>query len=239
MVKIVEKSQIWSNVSKILDFGPNCRKMLIWVKTYRNVNFSNFFAKNVDFSQNFRKNIDSCQNLQISRFWSEFSKNFNFGQKYWKSRFWWKFSGNLKFGQNFRTISILAKMVENSRFWSKLTKMSKFLSKLKEILILIQIFEECRLESKLTKLSILDKTEENVEFSKFKKKILWSFSTFPKNSILSKLSKNVGLEILILVKIVEKSEIWSKLSKKLDFGKNCRKFSILVKTYQNIEFGQN
>ena len=40
-----KKSQIWSNVSKILDFGPNCGKMLIWVKTYQNVNFSHVLQK--------------------------------------------------------------------------------------------------------------------------------------------------------------------------------------------------
>ena len=36
------------------------------------------------------------------------------------------------------------------------------------------------------------------------------------------------LKISILLKIVEKSEISSNLSKNLDFGQNCRKFSILV-----------
>ena len=45
------------------------------------------------------------------------------------------------------------------------------------------------------------------------------------------------MEISILVKIVEKSQIWSNLWKNLDFGQNCRKFSILVKIYQNVDFG--
>ena len=44
-----KKSQIWSNVSKILDFGPNCGKMLIWVKTYQNVNFSHVLQKMLIF----------------------------------------------------------------------------------------------------------------------------------------------------------------------------------------------
>ena len=99
-------------------------------------------------------------------------------------------------------------------------------------------FEECRLRSKLTKLSILDKTEENVVFSHF----------FKKTPIFLKISENLNFVKIIkkcwfgnidFGEIVEKSEIWSKLSEKLHFGKNCRKFSILVKTYQNVEFGQN
>ena len=30
-----------------------------------------------------------------------------------------------------------------------------------------------------------------------------------------------------------------KIFENIDFGKNCRKFSILVKNYQNVEYGQN
>ena len=47
------------------------------------------------------------------------------------------------------------------------------------------------------------------------------------------------MKISILVEIVEKSQIWSKLSKNLDFGQNCRKLSILVEILQNVDFGQN
>ena len=47
------------------------------------------------------------------------------------------------------------------------------------------------------------------------------------------------MEISILVEIVEKSQIWSNLSKHLDFGQNCRKLSILVDMLQNVVFGQN
>ena len=158
-------------------------------------------------------------------------KYLDFGQHFRKISILVKNVENLDFDGNFREISNLVKIFEQSRSWPKWSKIldfghnlpkCRFWSKLKEILILIQIFEECRLGPKLTKLLIWDKTEENVDFR------LFSFSKFPKISILSKLSKNVGLEILILVKIIEKSEIWSKLSKKLDFGKNCRKLSILV-----------
>ena len=56
----------------------------------------------------------------------------------------------------------------------------------------------------------------------------------PKYRFLSKFSN-----ISILVKIVEKSQIWSNLQKNLDFGQTCRKFSILVKIYQNVDFGIN
>ena len=59
LVKIVEKSQIWTNLSKNLDFGHNCRKFSILVKIFKNVNFD--------------------QNLQKSRIWSQFSKNLDFG----------------------------------------------------------------------------------------------------------------------------------------------------------------
>ena len=50
-----------------------------------------------------------------------------------------------------------------------------------------------------------------------------------KYRFLSKLS--------IVMKIVKKSHIWSILSKNLDFGQNCWKFSILVKIYQTADFG--
>ena len=46
------------------------------------------------------------------------------------------------------------------------------------------------------------------------------------------------MKISILVKIVEKSQIWSKLSKNLDFGQDFSKFSILAKTYKNVDFGR-
>ena len=53
----------------------------------------------------------------------------------------------------------------------------------------------CRLGSKLTKLSILDKTEENADFSE----------SFKKTLILVKIFENFDL-----VKIIEKSWFWSK-----------------------------
>ena len=46
------------------------------------------------------------------------------------------------------------------------------------------------------------------------------------------------MKISILDKIVQKSQIWSKLSENLDFGQDFSKFSILAKTYQNVDFGE-
>ena len=48
-----------------------------------------------------------------------------------------------------------------------------------------------------------------------------------------------NMKISILDKTVQKSQIWSKLSKNLDFGQDFPKFSISVKTYQNVDFGRN
>ena len=69
----------------------------------------------------------------------------------------------------------------------------------------VKIFEKCRLGSKLTKLSILDKTEENADFSE----------SFKKTLILVKIFENLDL-----VKIIEKSWFWSKYLKKIDLGQN-------------------
>ena len=77
-MKIVEKSQIWSNLSKNLDFGQSCRKVLILVKISKNVDFSPKIAKNVDFSQNYQNKIDFGQNFTKSGFWSQFIKNLAF-----------------------------------------------------------------------------------------------------------------------------------------------------------------
>ena len=46
-------------------------------------------------------------------------------------------------------------------------------------------------------------------------------------------------KISILMEIFGKSQSWSKFSNNLDLGQNGRIFSILVKTYQNVDFGQN
>ena len=67
-----------------------------------------------------------------------------------------------------------------------------------KILILVKIFEKCRLGSKLTKLSILDKTEENADFSE----------SFKNTFILVKIFENPDL-----VKIIEKSWFWRKYKK--------------------------
>ena len=48
------------------------------------------------------------------------------------------------------------------------------------------------------------------------------------------------VKILIILHFgqnLQKSGIWSKFSKILDFYQICRKFSMLVKTYQNVDFG--
>ena len=59
----------------------------------------------------------------------------------------------------------------------------------------VKIFEKCRLGSKLTKLLILDKTEDNADFSEIFKKTLILVKSF---------------ENLDLVKIIEKSWFGSK-----------------------------
>ena len=154
---------------------------------------------------------------------------------------------NLDFDGNFREISNLVKIFEQSRFWSKLSKIlffgqnlpkCRFWSKLKEILILIQLSKNVDLGQNLP----------NCQFWTKLKKMLFLVNFFKKTPIFLKISENLNFVKIIkkcwfgnidFGEIVEKSEIWSKLSEKLHFGKNCRKFSILVKTYQNVEFGQN
>ena len=55
LAKIVEKSHIWSKLSKILDFGQNLKKIMILVKILENVYFSQNYRKDFDFSQNLKK----------------------------------------------------------------------------------------------------------------------------------------------------------------------------------------
>ena len=65
LVKIVEKSQIWSNLSKNLDFSLTCRKFSILVKIFKNVDLIKI-SINVDSSQHYQKN----------------EKDLNFGQNF-------------------------------------------------------------------------------------------------------------------------------------------------------------
>ena len=72
-------------------------------------------------------------------------------------------------------------------------------------------------------MSILDKTAENVDYSpNFRKMLIW-VKVCKYFDIGTKFSKES-----ILVKIVEKSQIWLNLSKNLGFGQNCLKFSIFI-----------
>ena len=47
--KIVEKSQIWLNLSKIFQFGQNCRKFSILVKIFKKISISVKINKNLGF----------------------------------------------------------------------------------------------------------------------------------------------------------------------------------------------
>ena len=118
-------------------------------------------------------------------------------------------SKNLKFGQIFQTISILDKIVENHRFWSKSSESLDLGQHFRKISILLNIF---------------GKNFHKSWFGKNFRKISILVKKLPKISILVKI-----FETSILVKNVKKSQIWSNLSNNLDFGQNCRKFSILVK----------
>ena len=64
-------------ISKNPNFGQNCRKFSILIKTYQNIDFSQFFAKKVDFSKNFRK-------MSI---WFKIYKYPDFGRDFRKSWF--------------------------------------------------------------------------------------------------------------------------------------------------------
>ena len=64
LVKIVEKSQIWWNLSKNLDFSQNCWIFLILVKIYQNVDFGKKKKKNFDVGQNCRKFSILVKNYQ-------------------------------------------------------------------------------------------------------------------------------------------------------------------------------
>ena len=107
---------------------------------------------------------------------------------------------NLEFGQNVRKISIFDKSTGNSWFWSKLTKMS-ILDKIAENVDYSQIFSKnVDLGKKLPKISILVKVFESIDFGE-------------------KCQKNPSN----LVKFVEQSRFWTKLSKILDFGQDLKK----------------
>ena len=140
LVKIVEKnlkfgqtSQKFSILVQIVEkcwFGSKLTKMLILV----------IIAKNVDFSQN-------CRKISIL---IKICKYLDFGQNFRKISMLVKNVENLDF-DDFREISNLVKIFEQSRSWPKWSKIldfgqnlpkCRFWSKLEEILILIQIFEE-------------------------------------------------------------------------------------------------
>ena len=187
--------------------------MLIWVKTYQNVIFNHVFEILFKIFEKYRF-LSKLANISILvrifekfQFWWKISKISILIEIFGRSQISSKFSNNLDVGQNGRKYG----------FWSKLTKMS----------ILVKIEVNFDLNPNFRRMSTLDKTYQFVDLGQNWRKCwfysnclksFWSFSKFPKISILSKLSKNVGLEILILGKIVEKSEIWSKLSKILDFS---------------------
>ena len=99
LVKIVEKFQIWTNLTK---------KLSNLVKIFKKWRFRSKSSEIIDFSQNLRK-CWFCRKLkkmfiitifEKCRFGSQFanilvlvklSNNFDYGQRLWKSRFWSKF----------------------------------------------------------------------------------------------------------------------------------------------------
>ena len=144
-------------------------------------------AENVDYNQIFRKISIWVKICKYLDFGQKKSENFDFGQYLWKSRFWWKLSENLALGhhfwkisilvkifgtidlsqhfpqilvsfkisekmsilvkhQNFRKNSILVKILENMDFWWKFSKNrnSWFWSKFSKIIDFGQNFTKCR-----------------------------------------------------------------------------------------------
>ena len=120
------------------------------------------------------------------------------------------------FGKRYSKLSIFESIDfgQNSwkiRFWSKLSENYDLGQNFRKISILVNIFGKF-----FPKSWFWSKFPQNVDFSKKK--------NCQKSRFWSKFSK-----ISIWVKNVKKCQIWSNLSNNLDFGQNCRKFSILVK----------
>ena len=157
--------------------------------------------------------------LEKSRFWSKMSKILDLGQNLPKCPIWSNLTKmsliviiflKCRFGSIFSNITIFSKNLNLGKTFRKFSFWWKLSQKLK-------------FGHNFRKISNLVKIEQNVDFSQI-------FKLLQKTRVGSNFSK-----ILISVEIIVKSQIWSKFSKNLDFGENCRKFSILVKILENVD----
>ena len=221
MVKIVEKSQICSNLSKIFNFGQNRRKLSI-LATNLKKSLLIKISENVYFSQNYQKDFDFGQNFKKSWFWSKFTKISDLVKIFPKSQFW-----IFDFVQN----------LPKCRFWTKLQKM----------LIIVKFFENVdfgqnlqisRFWSKFMKISILVRVHENFSFGQNCRKILILVNIFRKSRFQS-----ISLVKSIWDKIFPKSWLWSKFRKNGSkftnmsiLVKRIPKISILVKIHKYVDF---
>ena len=161
---------------------------LDFARNCRSSRFSWKYSKNLDFGWNF---------LEIYIL-VEIFKYLDFGRNFRKSRFWLKFLINLDFGWNFR----------KSGHWSKFTKIAilveifffnlHFGRNFRKNLPFGRILGKSRFWSKFSKISILVEIFENLYFGR----------NFRKISI----SDDIFWKISILLKICDKSRIWSNIS---------------------------
>ena len=134
LVKICRKILILVTVFENLDFCQNVLKSSRFLSKFLIISYLVQISDHFDFvlfeksrfPWNFSKNLDFDQNCSKSRFWSTFIENLHLCQ----------FSENLDFGQDFRNISILVEMLKNLKFGQIFGKIST----LEKISIVVRIF---------------------------------------------------------------------------------------------------
>ena len=176
--------------------------------------------------------------------WVKICKYLDFCKNFLKISIFIKIFENIACGENCSKIWNLVKNFEKSWFWSKFTKMS-ILVITEENIDFSRNLQKYWFWGKKLKISILVKIWGNFDFGQYS----WKSRLCSKLTIISifvNILENIDnsgdcRKISNLVKFVEKSRFWTKLSKILDFGKNlpkCRFWSkdkmilILVKTFK-------
>ena len=123
------KISVLVKIDENLDFGKNCRQIMMLVNILGKSRFQSISSVNFDFGQNFPPNPD-------------------FGQNFWKMSIWVKICKYVDLGQIFPKISILVKifenidfgdMVEKSQIWKNLSKNLDFGQTCRKLSILVKI----------------------------------------------------------------------------------------------------
>ena len=198
------------NICKYVDFRQTFPKISILVKILKKISV----LQKIRFRQICRKISILVKIVWKSWSWSTFSANLDFSQYLRLNLFRTKFYPNLGFRPNFLKISIEVKFCKYVGFGKKNRSPN---------LDFGQNFRKYQFWWKLSK---------NLKFGHICRKISFFGQNCLKFSIFILILKNLdfGLDL-------QKSRIWLKFSKNLHLGQNCRKFLILVKNYQNVDFG--